>query len=456
MIQRGGDRVKLIKNARIITMDPQRTTYDHGAIAIEGSRITDIGESAVLEQKYTDAEIIDARGMLVIPGLINAHTHIFQCLYKGLGDDASLSNWLKKCVYPMSLALQGKDCYDATMLTAVEMIKGGSTTYVDCHYMNKDLECQDYIAEATKASGLRGVMGRGTIDHAPAPEALRESIPQAIRECERIIKTYRGAADGRISVRVEALNEKLASAEMLRAMRGIANQFGVGLNMHIAEAAERVKECQERFGMTSIEYAHSLGILGPDALLAHCCWLSDHDKQLLAETGTSVAHNPVSNQYLSDGVAPVPELLKMGVNVTAGPDGACSNNNQNMFDVMKSAALLHKVHYLDPEIMTADRVFEMVTINAAKAIGMEKDIGSLEVGKYADLAIIDLNQPCMIPCFNPLSNLVYAATPDVVNSTMIHGEMLMRDRQLLHIDEKATLAKASETCWALARRAGLA
>ena len=448
--------MKIIKNAKIITMDPQRRTFDCGAIVINGSRITAVGESAALEQQYADAEVIDAKGMLVIPGLINAHTHIYQCLYKGLGDDVALSNWLKKCVYPMSLALQGKDCYDATMLTAVEMIKGGSTTYVDCHYMNKDLECQDYIAEATKVSGLRGVMGRGTIDHAPAPEALREPIPHAISECERIIKTYRGAADGRISVRVEALNEKLASTEMLKAMRGIANQFGVGINMHIAEAAERVKECQERFGMTSIEYAHSIGILGPDALLAHCCWLSEHDKQLLAETGTSVAHNPVSNQYLSDGVAPVPELLKMGVNVTAGPDGACSNNNQNMFDVMKSAALLHKVHYLDPEIMTADKVFEMVTINAAKAIGMEKDIGSLEVGKYADLAIIDLNQPCMIPCFNPLSNLVYAATPDVVNSTMIHGELLMRDRKLLHIDEKETLAKASETCWNLARRAGLA
>jgi 5-methylthioadenosine/S-adenosylhomocysteine deaminase len=448
--------VKLIKNARIITMDPQRRTFDQGAIAIKGSRIVAVGESATLEKEYRDAEIIDAKGMLVIPGLINAHTHLYQILYKGLGDDASLSNWLKKCVYPMSLVLRGKDCYDATMLTAVEMIKGGSTTYVDCHYMNRDLECQDYIAEATKVSGLRGVMGRGTIDSAPAPEELRESIPQAVAECERVIKTYHGTLDGRLSVRVEALNEKLASTEMLRAMRGVANDFGVGINMHIAEASERVKETQERFGMTSIEYAHSLGILGPDALLAHCCWLSEHDKQLLADTHTSVAHNPVSNQYLSDGVAPIPELTKMGVNVTAGPDGACSNNNQNMFDVMKSAALLHKVHYLDPEIMTAAMVFEMVTINAAKAIGMEKDLGSLEVGKYADLAIIDLEQPCMIPCFNPLSNLVYSATPDVVNSTMIHGEMLMRDRELLHIDEKETLAKASATSWDLARRAGLA
>ena len=453
--KRGDDLVKIIKNARIITMDPQRRFFTNGAIVVEGRRIAAIGESVALEKQYAGAQQIDAKGMLVIPGLINAHTHIYQILYKGLGDDASLSDWLKKCVYPMSLELQGRDCYHAAMLTAVEMIKGGATTYVDCHYMNRDLECQDYIAEATKVSGLRGVLGRATIDHAPAPGALREPVAQAVAECERVIKTYRGAADGRISVRVEALNEKLASAEMLRAMRGVADSFGVGLNMHIAEAAERVKECQERFGMTSIEYAHSLGILGPDALLAHCCWLSEHDKHLLAETGTSVAHNPVSNQYLADGVAPIPALIKLGVNITAGPDGACSNNNQNMFDVMKSAALLHKVNSLDPEIMTADTAFEMVTINAAKALGMEKDIGSLEVGKYADLAMIDTTQPCMTPCFNPLSNLVYAATPDVVQSTMIHGELLMYERKLLFIDEKETVAKANEASWCLARRAGL-
>ena len=211
----------LVTNGRLITRDADgKGYYEHGAVAYEGADIVEVGEEAALRAKYPAAEIIDARGGVIMPALINAHTHIYQILYKGLGDDASLSDWLKKCVYPMSLELQGRDCYHAAMLTAVEMIKGGATTYVDCHYMNRDLECQDYIAEATKVSGLRGVLGRATIDHAPAPEALREPVAQAVAECERVIKTYRGAADGRISVRVEALNEKLASAEMLRAMRG--------------------------------------------------------------------------------------------------------------------------------------------------------------------------------------------------------------------------------------------
>lgn len=447
--------MKLIKHGRIITMDGQRRVLEDGAVAVSGQRIEAVGERQELERRYPEAQVIDAGGMLVIPGLINAHTHIFQILYKGLGDDAALSDWLKKCVYPMSLQLTGRDCYHAMRLSAVEMIKGGTTTFVDCHYMNRDLECQDYLAQAVKECGIRGVLGRGTIDSAPAPEALRETIPQAVAEAERVIKAYEGAAEGRLSVRLEALNEKLASREMIAAMRAVAREQGVGINMHIAEAAERVKECREKLGMTSIEYIHSLGVTGPDVLLAHCCWLSEHDREILAETGTSVAHNPVSNQYLADGVAPVPDLIRRGVNVTAGPDGACSNNNQNMFDVMKSAALLHKVHSLDPEIITAQQVFEMVTINAARAIGRERDLGSLEAGKYADLAIIDPNQPCMVPCFRPVSNLVYAATPDVVDTVMIHGELVMRRRELTALDEGEILSQAGAAAMDLARRSGL-
>ena len=179
--------MKLIKNARIITMDAQRRAFDDGAVAIAGSRIEAVGERQALERRYPEAETIDAGGMLLIPGLINAHTHIYQVLYKGLGDDAALSGWLKKCVYPMSLNLTGQDCYHAMKLSAVEMIRGGTTTFVDCHYMNRDLSCQDYLAQAVTDSGIRGVLGRGTIDAAPAPEPLRESVAQAVAEAERVI-----------------------------------------------------------------------------------------------------------------------------------------------------------------------------------------------------------------------------------------------------------------------------
>ena len=448
--------MKIVKNARIITMDPQRRTFDDGAVVISGSRIAAVGERTELEKQYPGAAAVDVKGMLVIPGLINAHTHIYQCLFKGLGDDASLTGWLRRCVYPMSLHLTGEDCYHAMLLSAAEMIRGGTTTFVDSHYANRDLTCQDQLARAAEESGIRGVLGRCSIDSAPAPEPLRESVGQAVAEAERVIKTYHGAADGRLSVRVEALNEKLASRELITALRAVAREQGVGTNMHVAEAAERVRECQEKLGMTSIEYIHSLGVTGPDVLLAHCCWLSERDIEILARTGTHVAHNPVSNQYLADGVAPVPELLRRGINVTAGPDGACSNNNQNMFDVMKSAALLHKVHSLDPECINAGQVFEMVTVNAARALGMEREIGSIEAGKYADLTVIDTGRPCMTPCFRPVSNLVYAATPEVVDTVLIHGEVVLRGGELTRLDEAAIAAGASRAAWNLARRSGLA
>lgn len=207
--------------------------------------------------------------------------------------------------------------------------------------------------------------------------------------------------------------------------------------------------------MTSIEYAQSLGIAGEDVLLAHCCWLSDHDIDLIAQTGTHVAHNPVSNQYLADGVAPIPKMIAKGINVAAGPDGACSNNNQNMFDVMKSAALLHKVHNLDPVSMTAEQALAMVTINAAKAIGKESDLGSIEKGKLADLIIVDQFSPGMTPCFDPISNLVYAATPEIVQTVMIDGKIVMKNRDLKTMDHQLIINRANNAAYRLARKAGV-
>lgn len=447
--------MKVINNAYVITMDAERHIYPKASLAIERNRIKEISEKNDSTLRYPNAEVIDAGGMLLLPGLINAHTHIFQILYKGLGDDAALYDWLWKCIYPMSLNLSAEDCYDAARLTALEMIQGGCTTFIDSHYVNIDLGCQDALAAAIEETGIRGVLGRASIDSAPAPERMRESITQAVSESERIIKQYQSAADGRISVRVEALNEKLASQELLEAIRAVSIENHVGMNMHIAEVEERTKELQEKCGMTSIEYAQSLGIAGKDVLLAHCCWLTEHDIDLIAQAGTHVAHNPVSNQYLADGIAPIPKMIAKGINVTAGPDGACSNNNQNMFDVMKSAALLHKVHDLDPISLTAQQALEMITINAAKAIGREDDLGSIEEGKIADLIIVDQFTPEMTPCFDPVSNLVYAATPHVVDSVMIDGRFVMKHRELKTLDPHIVIEKANQTAVQLAKKAGL-
>ncbi|NMA13044.1 MAG: amidohydrolase [Chloroflexi bacterium] len=444
----------LITNGWIVTMDKQRNIYRNGALAIDGSRITEVGETNALKQKYPQAEIIDATNKVVIPGLVNGHVHLFQVLYRGLGDDLALADWLSECIYRMSLNLTGNDVYHATLLAATEMLKGGVTCYVDSHYINWDLSCQDKIAEATVLSGIRGIMGRSTVDVAPVPEKLREAVDQAIRESERIIKTYHNQADGLLKVRLEPLNEALASTEMMLAMREVSRQYGVGMNMHMMEALPRVRTMTAKFGMTPVKYLYKLGILDSDLLLAHCCWVDDVDMDLIAETGAKVAHNPVSNQYLADGVAPVPRMLEKGIVVTIGSDGACSNNNHDMFEAMKLTALMHKVKNLDPEIMTAEKVLTMATIDAARALGLEDEIGSLEAGKRADVVLVDIDHPSMTPCFNPVSNLVYAATSNAVNTVLVNGRIVVQDRNLLTLDEEKVLHDANQAAWNLAEKSG--
>ncbi|MGI6685176.1 MAG: amidohydrolase [Bacillota bacterium] len=432
----------LIKNGYVITMDPMRNVFTKGAIVIENNKIIEVGQSQTLEQKYPEASVLDASGKAVLPGLINAHTHIYQILYRGLGDDLSLADWLKKCIWPLSANLTRDDCHAAALLASLEMIKSGSTTFVDSHYINKDKECHDGIVEGAEKIGIRGVLGRCTVDSYPTPEEFRETVDTAQKEAAKVIEKYHGYANGRITVRVEPLNELLASPEMIKAMREISKQYGVGMNMHVAETMKRTQDSRENFGMPSIEYLNDLGVLGPDVLLAHCCWLTKKEIQILADTDTKVAHNPVSNQYLADGVAPVPEMLRKGITVTIGPDGACSNNNLDMFGVMKSAALLHKVNELDPQAMTANKALEMATIDAARALGMEKEIGSLEKGKKADVILVNVRRANMIPSLAIVSNLVYSCTGDAVDTVIIDGKVIMKNREVLTVDEEKILVQA--------------
>jgi len=451
----------LIKNGYVITMDPQRNVFTKGAVAVEGTEIVETGISEDLEKKYGDAEILDAGGKAVLPGLIDAHTHLYQILFRGLGDDLSLSEWLKECIWPLSYNLTRDDSYTAALLASLEMIKTGTTTFADSHYINRDKNCHDGIAQAVSETGIRGVLGRATVDAFPTPEAFRETVGEAEREAARVIEKYNNTADGRITVRVEPLNETLASDEMIKAMRGISRQYGVGMNMHLAETIQRVQSARDNYGMSSVEYLNDIGILGPDLLLAHCCWISNKEIQLLKNTRTKVVHNSVSNQYLADGVAPVPAMLKNGVVVTIGADGAASNNNQDMFGVMKAAALLHKLNEYDPQALTANKVLEMATIDAALALGMETSIGSLEKGKKADIILLDINRPEMTPSLSVVSNLVYSTTGDAVDTVMIDGRIVMEKRELVTANEQQIITKANSVvrdlversdCWNLVNR----
>ncbi|HZK11404.1 MAG TPA: amidohydrolase [Atribacterota bacterium] len=437
--------MKLITNGYIITMDKEGRVYRRGGVVFDGSSIVEVGNSDELINKYSNAEIIDAEHKVVMPGLIDSHVHLFQALFRGLGDDLSLIEWLQKCIWPLSKALGRKESKIGALLCALEMVKTGTTSFVDSHYITKDKECYDGIAEAIEELGIRGTIVRSTINQSPAPEIFHENIDIAQKEAARVIETYNGTADGRIKVRVEPLNESLASREMIKAMHDVSLTYNVGMSMHLAEVRSRVDMIRSKYGVSSVEYLNDIGVLGPGTLLAHCIWIDKDDIALLAATDTRVVHNPVTNQYLADGVAPIPDLLKNGVKVALGADGAASNNNQDMFEVMKSAVLMQKVHTLNPLALTAEQALKMATIDAACALGMEDKIGSLEVGKKADIILIDLLRPEMTPAISIASNLVYAANGSVVDTVIIDGKTVMKNRLLTTMDEMKIIESAEKT-----------
>lgn len=433
----------IIKNGYVVTMDPQRRVYKDGFVAIKDSRIVEVGETKNIGNRYTDVEVIDAKGKVVLPGLIDAHTHLYQVLYRGLGDDMPLAEWLQKCIWPLSKCLGREESYMGALLASLEMLKSGTTTFVDSHYINLDKECHDGIAQAVEEIGIRGVLGRTTIDSDPAPEIFRETVDVAQKEAAKVIEKYHRSADGRITVRVEPLNETLASKEMIKAMWELSKQYNVGMNMHLAETVGRVQSSREKYGLSSVEFLNSIGVLGPNLLLAHCVWISKKEIHLLSATGTKVVHNSVSNQYLADGVAPVPAMIKNGVTVSIGADGACSNNNLDMFDAMKAAVLMHKVNEMDPLALTAEKALEMATIDGAKSIGMEDEIGSLEEGKKADIILIDLNRPDMTPKYSIISNLVYATNGSAVDTVLVDGKIVMDNRRIVKMEEEKIIEKAN-------------
>jgi len=448
--------MKIFINGLVVTMDPQRRVIADGAVAVAGALIQAVGRSEELCAAWPDAERIDVRDHLVLPGFINAHTHLFQVLIRGIGVDMPLAEWLAKAVWPLTRQLGPQECYLGTLLASAEMLGCGVTTFVDSHYINKEKSSYDAIAQAVEEIGIRGVITRSTVDSDPAPADFREAVDVAVKESVRIIDGYHKKCGGRIRVRVEPLNEALASEKMVLAMREVSRSYGVGFSMHLAETHERVEGCRKKHGYSSLEWLWQLGVLGPDALLAHCVWVSHQEIALLQSTGTKVAHNPVANQYLADGVAPVREMLDRGVTVAVATDGAASNNGQNIFEAMKAAVLLQKVSRLDAGALTAQKALEMVTIDAARAIGMEEEIGSIEAGKRADLVFIDLETTPFVPRVSALSNLVYVAPAGAVDRVVVDGQTVFSDGHPEKVDAVEVVRKCNKAVERMIRDAGIA
>jgi 5-methylthioadenosine/S-adenosylhomocysteine deaminase len=422
----------VITGGGVVTMDPARRILSPGAIAIDGRDIVAVGAPGEIARQFSAAETIDAAGALVLPGLVNTHTHAPMVMYRGLADDLALMDWLQKYIFPAEAKTVSPEMVRVgTRLAALEMIQSGTTTFADMYYF------EDEIARATKAAGLRAVLGQSVIGF-PVPDARTPA--EGLARAEAFIAAF--AADDLITPAPAPHSPYTVDEQTLRAVRDLAAKYKTPVLIHLAETEDEVAIIRERHKMTPAAWLESIGLLGPNVVAAHGVWLTDEDIVILKRTGTSVSHNPESNMKLASGAAPVPKYLKAGVTVGLGTDGAASNNDLDMFEAMRQAAFLHKHASRDPQAVPATAALEMATILGARALGLDKAIGSIEVGKRADVIVVAMDGARQTPMYNPISHLVYVARGDDVRTTVVNGRVLMRDRRMRTLDERVVLADA--------------
>ncbi len=450
----------LFKNATIITMNATRDIISDGAIAIDGNRIVAVDKTAALLPMYGNDEVIDVQGKLVIPGLIDTHVHLAQALIRGCADDMSLIQWLCERVWVLQGNFTTDDGYVSARLCIAEMLKSGTTTFLESMLAHR--YGFDGIARAVDESGIRACLAGIVMDIGTYATQANAMHPGMIESRETSLfgvldmhSKWNGAANDRIHVWFGPRTPGGVSDELYREMSALASQHDMGITMHLAEVEADKIFLDEKYGLSPVAYAESVGLLGPKSVLVHMVWLTQEDIEKLAATRTSVSHNPSSNSKLASGVCKVPQMLASGVNVALGCDGGPSNNDYDMIREMKLAALIHKAVTLDPLIMPAETVLELATINGARALGLEHEIGSLEAGKKADLVVVDLKHLHTVPSMNPISTLVYAATGGEVELVVVDGQVVVEQGNLLTMDEDEVIEQAHHHAAQLYLRAGI-
>ncbi|HJH30843.1 MAG TPA: N-ethylammeline chlorohydrolase [Methanosarcinaceae archaeon] len=415
----------IIKNGYILTMNPAQDDIKQGVVVIKDGIITRVAEST----DETADTIIDAKGGVVMPGLVNTHTHAGMTLFRGYADDLALSDWLENHIWPAEAQLTGNDLYIGTKLACLEMIRSGTTAFVDMYIH------MDSVARAVEESGMRAALSYGMIDLGDHERGMSE-----LKEGRRFVREWNGRADGRITTMYGPHAPHTCSRDLLGLVKEYAIDDNVKIHIHILETEAELNEMKKMFGMCSVNMLDELGFLDNDVIAAHCIWLSDGDMDILNKCGVNVSHNPVSNMKLASGISPVPKMLARGVNVSLGTDGCASNNNLDMFGEMKTAALLHKVDTSDPTTLPARQVLEMATVNGARAMGTNS--GMLKLGCMADVIIVDMDRPHLTPVYNVASHLVYSASGGDVRTTIVDGKVLMDDYRVLVMDEQKVMDEA--------------
>jgi 5-methylthioadenosine/S-adenosylhomocysteine deaminase len=417
----------LVTNGTVLTLDAGDTEIINGAVAIDKDTITAVGPADEFSG-WRISQVIDAHGGIIMPGLINSHTHAAMTCFRGLADDLPLMAWLNDHIFPAEAKLDDQKVYSGTLLACAEMIMSGTTCFCDMYLF------EDAVARAAKDAGMRAVVGEVLYDF-DSPNY--GSIENGIGYTQNLIDSWQ--EDPLVSIAVEPHSAYLCAPELLETAFQLAQSHNLPFVIHLAESKSEIAQIKERFDRTPVEYLAELGVLAPNVLACHCVELTENDIALLQRFDVKVAHNAESNMKLASGVAPIPRLIDEGICVGMGTDGCASNNDLDLFQEMDSVAKLHKAISLDPTVMDAPTVLKMATIGGARALGLDPIIGALEKGKKADLIIVDTNTPHLTPMYNPVSHLVYAAIGSDVTTSIINGTVVMEDGTIKTMDIKAVM-----------------
>ena len=417
-----------IAGGTLVTMSSDMDIIENASIGISGSRIALVDTNRTLAAD----RIIDARGGLILPGLVNTHTHLPMVCFRGLADDLPLMDWLHHHIFPMEARFVNKQMVrDGAMLAIAEMILSGTTTCCDGYFF------ENQIAEAALAGGMRAVAAQGFADSATPDHPQYEKMMAA---AGRFVERWLPHAP-MITPAFFCHSPYTCSPRTLVNVKAAAREAGILYLTHLLENRDEIDTIEKRYGRKPVTHLHHLGVLDDRTVAVHCNWMTPEDIALFADLGVSVSHNPASSMKLAAGVAPIPLMLEKGIAVGLGTDGSASNNDLDMFQEMDLSAKVHKATLLDPTVMSAETVLKMATIEGARVLGMDRLIGSVEVGKQADIIILDMNQPHLTPLYNPYSQIVYAARGGDVKTSIIDGKPVMENRRLLTMDLPAVMER---------------
>jgi len=426
----------LIKDATLLSMSGEKKPVEDVEIAVEGGRIKHMGK---VPAGFKADKVIDAKGGIVMPGLIDAHTHIAMSLFRNYADDLPLMRWLKDKIWPMEEKLTARDVYWGSMLGVVELIRSGVTCFLDMYFFMEE------TAKATEQAGIRAVLARGLVGG-------DDDDGKRFDETRKLYTNWHNAAGGRIKLMAGPHAPYTCSPGYLKKVADLAGELDIGIHIHLSESAEEVEESYKKYGRSPIKQMYDLGLFDIHTVAAHCVHVSDEDMDLMAEKKVSAVNNPSSNLKLANGFAPVEKMIKRGINVALGTDGPSSNNNLNMFEEIHLAAIVNKSVNHDATSIPAITALEMATSNGAKALGLEREIGSLEAGKKADLIIIDTHKPHFYPRHDQISALAYSAQGSDVSTVIADGKVVMEDYEIKTVDMEKVMFEAQRAAEGLMAR----